>query len=114
MHIHYLEIVTKNVDAACNLYSKMLGVTFSPADQVLGGARTAKLADGGTLGIRAPMHDAERPVTRPYFLVDDIEAAVAAAAKTGALVAVPPMKIEGKGTCAIVIQDSVETGLWRN
>src|SRR5688572_3381986 len=54
MKIQYLEIVTPDVDAACELYSQMHGVTFGDADKNLGGARTAKLADGGTLGIRAP------------------------------------------------------------
>lgn len=113
MHVHYLEIVTSDVKAACTLYSKMHEVTFSDPDQNLGGARTARLANGGTLGVRAPMHGAERPVVRPYILVKDIEASVAAAANCGAMVAVPPMKIAGHGTCAIVIQDGIESGLWQ-
>ena len=111
--IHYLEIVTKDVAAACALYTRMHGATFSDPDQNLGGARTAPLASGGTLGIRAPMHAAERPVVRPYFLAGDIAAAVAAAAESGAVIAVPPMEIPGRGTCAILIQDGVESGLWQ-
>jgi len=47
MQIQYLEIVTTDVDAVCQTYSKLHGVTFSDADQTLGGARTAKLAGGG-------------------------------------------------------------------
>src|SRR5262245_59989661 len=76
MHIQYLEIVTTDVETACTLYSKMHGVTFSDPDQKLGGARTARLANGGTLGVRAPMHNVEKPVVRPYILVKDIEATV--------------------------------------
>ncbi len=113
MRIHYLEVVTKEVEAACELYSGIHGVTFGAADQSLGGARTAKLADGGTLGIRAPMHDGERPVTRPYLLVEDIEAAVRAAAESGAEIAVPAMKIPGHGTCAIYFQGGIEAGFWQ-
>ncbi len=113
MHIQYLEIVTPDVDAACILYAKMHGVTFSNADQNLGNARTARLANGGMLGIRAPMHEAEKPVVRPYILVKDIDATVAAAANSGAEIAVPPMKIAGYGTCAIVIQNGIESGLWQ-
>ncbi len=113
MHIQYLEIVTTDVETACILYSKMHGVTFSDPDQNLGGARTARLANGGMLGIRAPMHDAEKPVVRPYILVKDIEATVAAAAGSGAEIAVPPMKITGHGTCAIVFHDGIESGLWQ-
>ena len=88
-------------------------MTFREPDQHLGGARTSPLASGGTLGIRAPMHAAERPVVRPYILVEDIGAAVAAAADSGAVIAVPPMEIPGHGTCASLIQDGLESGLWQ-
>ena len=113
MRVHYLEIVTKDVDATCKLYSAVHGVTFGDADQSLGGARTARLADGGMLGIRAPMHDGEHSVTRAYMLVEDIEAAVVAATDAGAEIAVPPMKIPGHGTCAIYLQGGIEGGLWQ-
>ena len=113
MKIQYLEIVTRDVETVCTLYSKMHGVTFGDADQNLGGARTARLANGASLGIRAPMHNGEKPVVRPYILVGDIEAAVAAAAEAGAGIAVPPMEIPGYGTCAIVIQGGIESGLWQ-
>jgi predicted enzyme related to lactoylglutathione lyase len=113
MRVHYLEIVTKDVDAACKLYSAVHGVTFGDADQSLGGARTAQMTEGGMMGIRAPMHDGENSVTRPYILVEDIEAAVGAAAESGAEIAVPPMKIPGHGTCAIYIHGGIEAGLWQ-
>lgn len=113
MRVHYLEIVTRDVDAACKLYAGVHGVTFGDADQSLGGARTVRLADGGMLGIRAPMHDGENSVTRAYILVEDIELAVAAAKNSGAEIAVPPMKLPGHGTCAIYVQGGVEAGLWQ-
>ncbi len=113
MRIHYLEIVTKDVDATCKVYSGIHGLKFGDADQSLGGARTAKMADGGMMGIRAPMHDGEKSVTRAYMLVDDIEAAVAAAKNSGADIAVPPMEIPGHGTCAIYVQSGIEAGLWQ-
>lgn len=113
MQIPYLEIVATDVETICTLYSKVHGVTFGDANQDLGGARTARLANGGMLGVRAPMHDGERPVVRPYILVEDIEAAVATAAKSGAKITVPPMKIPGHGTCAIVFQAGIESGLWQ-
>jgi predicted enzyme related to lactoylglutathione lyase len=113
MKIQYLEIVTPDVEAACATYAAAHRVSFSDPTPALGNARTAKLADGGLLGIRAPMHEAEKTVVRPYVLVDDIEAAVAAADKAGAEIALPPMKLEGHGTCAIFIQDGIESGLWQ-
>ena len=113
MRVQYLEVVTRDVDATCELYSAIHGVTFGDADQSLGGARSAQMTEGGMMGIRAPMHDGEKSVTRAYMLVEDIEAAVAAAAKSGAEIAVPPMKIPGHGTCAIYIQGGIEAGLWQ-
>jgi predicted enzyme related to lactoylglutathione lyase len=50
---------------------------------------------------------------RPYILVKDIEAAVAAAAKAGAEIIVPPLKIPGHGTCAIFYQSKIESGLFQ-
>ncbi len=113
LQIGYLEIVTPDVEAICGLYSELHGVKFGEADQALGNARTAKLKSGGLLGVRAPMHAGERPVVRPYLLVDDIESAVAAASKKGAEVIVPPMKLGGHGTCAILVQGEIELGLWQ-
>ena len=113
MKIHYLELVTPEVDALCDQYSTVHGIAFSEPDANLGGARTAKLSDGGLLGIRGPLRDTETPVIRPYALVDDIEASVDAAANAGGEVALPPMEIPGHGICAIVIQGGIECGLWQ-
>ena len=113
MQIQYLEIVTPDVDAVCQTYSISHGVTFSDADPKLGGARTAKLAGGGVVGVRPPLRDTENPVVRPYVLVDNIQTSVDAAAEAGAQVALPPMEIPGHGTCAIVIQGGIESGLWQ-
>ena len=113
MNIHYLEFVTEDVDALCTPYEAMHGVTFGEPDAPLGGARTATLADGSMLGIRAPLSETETPLSRAYFLVDDIEAAAATAAAAGAVVALPPTEIAGHGTCAILIQGGIQSGLWQ-
>lgn len=113
MRVHYLEIVTPDVDAVCATYAAMHDLAFGDADPYLGGARTAELADGGMIGVRAPMHAAEEPIMRPYALVDDIEGAVAAAAEAGAEIALAPMALPGHGTCAILIQGGVQAGLWQ-
>ena len=113
MQIHYLEIVTKDVDAVCTTYAQLHGVMFGAGDAGLGGARTATLPGGGLLGVRAPMHDTEEPVVRPYLLVDDIEAAAKAAVEAGGEIAHPPMEIPGHGTFAIFIQGGIHHGLWQ-
>ncbi len=113
MKIHYLEIVTPEVDVVCDRYSLLHEVEFGEADQNLGGARTARLEIGGMLGISAPLRDTEQAIVRHYILVDDIEATVEAAAENGAEVAVPPMELPGHGTCAIVIHNGIESGYWQ-
>ena len=113
MKIHYLEIVTPDVDAVCAAHAAANQVEFSAPQEMLGGARTAELADGGMVGVRAPMHESEEPVTRPYWLVTDIEGAVAAAVAEGAEVAHPPLEIPGHGTFAIYFQGGVQHALWQ-
>ena len=111
MKIHYLEVVTKDIDAACALYSKLHNITFGVADKDLGGARIANLDGGGKIGIRAPMRDTEEPVGRPYMLVEDIDAAVAAADKSGAKIAMSSTKGGADGQFAIIIHGGIESGL---
>lgn len=113
MKVHYLEIVASDVDAVCAAYEAADGIKFGSADPLLGGARTAPLPDGGSIGVRGPLRDTEGPVVRPYWLVDDIEAALDAATKQGAVVAHSPLEIPGKGTFAIYIQGDVDHGLWQ-
>ncbi len=113
MRVHYLEIVTQEVDATCATYAQLHGVTFGEGDPSLGNARRAALANGGMIGVRAPMHESEEPVVRPYLLVEDIDSAVAAAVKAGGEIAHPPMEIPGHGKFAIYIQGGIHHGLWQ-
>jgi len=113
MQIHYLEIVTEEVDAVCAAYAAANGVEFAEPDAGLGNARTAPLPGGGLVGVRAPLRETEEPVVRPYWLVDDVEAAVAAAVEAGGALAHPPLEIPGHGTFAIYIHGGVEHGLWQ-
>lgn len=113
MPIHYLEIVTRDVDGMCAVYAAANGLRFGETDAGLGGARTAALPGGGLVGVRAPLHESEQPVLRPYWLVDDIESAFASAVKAGGEVAHPPLEIPGHGTFAIYIAGGVHHGLWQ-
>ncbi|MCB2230277.1 hydroxylase [bacterium] len=113
MQVHYLEIVTNDVDAVCFAYAATHGIEFGEPDSLLGNARTAKLHDGSLVGVRAPLHADEKPVVRPYWLVDDIKAAVAVVEKAGGQIAVPPMEIPGRGTFAIYFLGDNQHGLWQ-
>lgn len=112
MQVHYLEIVTPEVEATCATYEALHGVAFSQPEPALGGARTVARGEG-LLGVRAPLHEAETPVVRPYLLVSDIEVAVEKAVAAGGEIAHPPLEIPGRGTFAIYIQGGVHHGLWQ-
>ncbi|MCA8981159.1 MAG: hydroxylase [Planctomycetes bacterium] len=113
MPIHYLEIVTPDVEATCASLAQQHHVEFGVPVAELGNARTAALTGGGTIGVRAPMHDAETPVVRPYVLVDDIDAAVVAAQASGAESAMLPTEIPGRGRFAIYFLGGIQHGLWQ-
>lgn len=113
VRVQYLEIVTKEVDATCTALETLHGVRFGEREAGLGNARTATLAGGGWIGVRAPLRETEEPVVRPYVLVDDIGKAVAAAKSAGGEIALPPMEIPGRGRCAIYLQGGIEHGLWQ-
>jgi predicted enzyme related to lactoylglutathione lyase len=111
--IYYLEIVTPDVDSMCNIYSKAAGLQFGEAIQALGNARTAKLPGGTLMGIRAPMHESETPVVRPYLLVTDIEQAGKDAAAFGANILLAGMEIPGYGIITIYESGGIQHGLWQ-
>lgn len=113
MQVHYFEVVTPDVDDVCASYEAAHGVAFGAPDALLGGARTAPLPNGGTIGVRKPLRDTEEPIARTYWLVEDIESAVEAVRKQGAFIAHPPLEIPGRGTFAIYIHGGVEHGLWQ-
>jgi uncharacterized protein len=113
MVVQYLEIVTRDVSGVVAGYSSALNVQFGEPDAGLGGARTAPLAGGGLLGVRPPLREDEDPVVRPYWLVPDIEAAVAAVVQAGGQVAHPPLEIPGHGTFAIYHRGGNDHGLWQ-
>ncbi|MEO0398128.1 MAG: hydroxylase [Pseudomonadota bacterium] len=112
MHVHYLEIVTPDVEETCKALFAQHGVTFEPPVASLGNARIAHLTGGGRIGVRAPMRESEAPIVRPYLLVDDIQVAIAAAESAGAMVAMPATEIPGQGKFVIYILGGVEHGLW--
>ena len=113
MQVQYLEVVTDDVDGTCSNYSEVHSVTFSESDERLGNARTASLAHGGMIGIRAPMHETEDLVLRAYILVDDIEKAFEKAIAAGGEIAHPPLEIAGVGKFAIYILGGNHHGLWQ-
>lgn len=113
MQTHYLEIVTADVEATCSALESATGASFGDPDPGLGNARTASLDGGGKVGVRAPMHSAEEPVARAYWLVEDIDAAIAAAKAAGGEIAHPPLEIPGHGSFAIYLLGGVQHGLWQ-
>ena len=113
MAVHYLEIVSNDVDTLTGLYQRLYGLAFGRPDPELGQARVATHADGTLVGIRQPLAAHERPIMRTYLAVDDIHHAVQQAEAAGAEIAYPPTRQGQRGTFTIVIQGDVEHGLWQ-
>jgi len=112
MLVHYLEVVTSDLDATCSALEKLHGIRFGEPEAAFGNARTATLGNGGRIGVRAPMAEHEEPVVRPYVLVDDIDAAVKAAEAAGGEIAMTATVIPGRGKFAIYFQGGIQYGLW--
>jgi len=111
--VHYLEIVTPDVEAVCQLYGTAHGWRFEAMGAELGNAFVAPLPGGGLCGIRAPMHEQETPIVRTYLRVSAIETAVQKAAELGAEILLGPMEIPGHGTIAIYMNGGIQQGLWQ-
>lgn len=113
MVVHYLEIVSNDVDALAGHYHNVHGLSFGAPDPDLGQARVATRADGTLVGIRKPLAAHEQPTVRAYAAVDDIHLAVKKAEDSGAAVAYPPTRQGTRGMFAIVIHGDVQHGLWQ-
>ncbi len=111
--IHYLEIVTPDVKAMCDLYTNSFGWNFQPEIPELGNARVAKLKNGLQIGIRAPMQPTEKPTTRIYLRVSDLAASVEKVTQQGAKILLERMEIPGHGIIAIYEIGGIECGLWQ-
>jgi hypothetical protein len=113
MTVHYLEIVSNDVDGLIGLYERIHGLSFGAPDPDLGQARVASRADGTLVGIRKPLAAHEQPIVRTYHAVDDIQRAAKQAEEQGAMIAYPPTRQGAQGTFAIVIHGGVQHGLWQ-
>lgn len=114
MKVRYLEVVTPDVAGTVAIFEASSNAEFSDPQPMLGNARVANMPDGGQIGIRAPMSDEEVPVTRTYFLTDNIEAATAKAVATGAELAHPVMEIPSVGTFSIFFHGNNQFGFWQD
>ena len=70
-------------------------------------------SNGSLCGIRAPMHELEKPTVRTYVRVTDIYASIQKAGELGAVVALEPTEIPGRGMIAIYLYGGVEQGMWQ-
>jgi len=113
MNIHFLEIVTCDVEKHMKILSASQSLSFTGPVAEFGNAMVAEAPGGGRISVRAPMHEQEDSAIRPYMLTDDIEAAVKAAEDAGAMIAMAPTPVPGQGSFAIYFIDEAQHGLWQ-
>ena len=113
MTVHYLEIVSDDVDNLVKLYEQTCNLSFGSPEPAMGQARVATRSDGTIVGIRAPLAAHEEPIIRTYLGVEDIQQALQKAEVCGAEVTYPPTEQGEWGTFSIVIQGSVQHGFWQ-
>eukprot|EP00009_Paramoeba_aestuarina_P005147 CAMPEP_0201521086 /NCGR_PEP_ID=MMETSP0161_2-20130828/14076_1 /ASSEMBLY_ACC=CAM_ASM_000251 /TAXON_ID=180227 /ORGANISM="Neoparamoeba aestuarina, Strain SoJaBio B1-5/56/2" /LENGTH=118 /DNA_ID=CAMNT_0047919653 /DNA_START=97 /DNA_END=453 /DNA_ORIENTATION=+ len=113
MKVHYIEIVTTNVDEQVKTLEGIHGVKFSEPQADLGNARVADLGDGSYTGVRGPLGAHETPILRTYVEVPDINQAIKTAEASGGITAYPPTVQGSTGIWAIYIQDGIQHGLWQ-
>ena len=111
--IHYLEIVTPDVEAACLLYSTAFGWRFQPSVPELGNAFVSTLPGGSLCGIRAPLHAEETPVVRTYIRVVSLELATREVERLGAKILLESMDLAGWGKISICEFGGIQQGLWQ-
>jgi predicted enzyme related to lactoylglutathione lyase len=111
--VHYLEIVTPEVEAARLLYTAAFGWRFRSPVPELGNAFVATLPGGSMCGIRAPLHVEETPVVRAYIRVADLETSTREAERAGAKILLESMDLPGWGKISIVECGGIQQGLWQ-
>lgn len=108
----YVEHVTPEPGGLRAALEAAHGWRFEGPEASLGGAFVATLPGGARCAIRAPMDAQEKPVTRSYVRVKDLDAGVAALRKAGAEVMLGAMSIPSLGRIAIARAGGAEVGLW--
>lgn len=110
--LHYLEIVTPDVNQTADIYRSQFGWHFEEPVAELGNARVAKISGGSRCGIRAPMSPEESPKIRIYLKVDSIAEHIKHLSDSNAEILLERMDIPGHGTIAIYQLGGIEHGLW--
>lgn len=112
MSVHYLEIVTESVEETCAALAAIHDVEFGEPVADLGQARVATTQSGSLIGVRAPLAEHDRPITRPYLRVENIEDAITKAEAAGAQFAMKATDVPSFGKFAIYFLGGLQFGLW--
>lgn len=109
----WAELLTRDVETAVQFYSAVYGWEARSEPSGTGGTYTTFSQDGdqmlGVLPMPEMVPSGSPAFWQVYFLVDDIDAAVAAATDRGALVLVPTMQI-GEQSWFATLQDPQGAG----
>jgi hypothetical protein len=105
--IHWSECITRDVERAKAHYAEIAGWTFdampAPGGTTYWLARSGDTMVAGLMDLAALEEAGDIPPHwMTYIEVDDVDAAVATAARTGASIARPPFHVPGVGRIAMI------------
>lgn len=108
---HWNELMTNDVAAAKDFYSKVAGWTVEEMDMPDGMKYTIVMAGGEPAGGIMDMAHTQAPAGTPphwfsYIAVDDVDARVAATKAAGGQVMSEPFDVAGVGRIAIIADPS--------
>jgi predicted enzyme related to lactoylglutathione lyase len=105
---HWNELCTRDVEGAKRFYGETIGWTFESMTMPDGGTYWSAYRNGRPVGgifeLTSPAYDGVPENWMPYLAVDDVDARVAKALKSGAKLLKPLIDVPNVGRIAVLMQ----------
>jgi predicted enzyme related to lactoylglutathione lyase len=107
-HFHWNELMTRDVERAKRFYQNTIGWSFDAMPMADGGTYWVAMLSGkpvaGIFSLNAPGYDGVPESWMSYLAVDDVDARVEKALKTGAKLMKPIFDVPNVGRIAILME----------
>ena len=107
-HFHWNELMTRDAERAKRFYQNSIGWSFDAMPMADGGTYWVAMLSGkpvaGIFSLNAPGYDGVPESWMSYLAVDDVDARVEKALKTGAKLMKPAFDVPNVGRIAILME----------